>query len=73
MADDRVQKKGTVSKAPHFVHRFIEATGRAAVAVNSGTVIHCITSTILNVKWKKCGKVTQLTGLMPSLRPIYFI
>lgn len=42
-----------VSKAPRFVHRFVEATGRAAVAVNSGTVMHCITSTILNVKWKK--------------------
>ena len=49
-----------VVEAPHFVHRFVEATARVAILVNLGTIIHSVTSTIHNVKWEECRKVTQL-------------
>lgn len=61
-----------VVKAPYFVHRSTEATVMAAIVVNLGTIIHCITSTIHNVKREECRKVAQLRRFisMTHLLPI---
>lgn len=50
-----------VVKTPHFIHRSREAIGKVAIVVNLGTIIHYVTSTIHDVKWEECRKVTQLT------------
>lgn len=59
-----------VVKIPHFIHRSREATGKVAIVVNLGTIIHYITSKIHNVKWEEWRKVAQLTKLIAVIHLI---
>lgn len=49
---------GMVVITSHFIHRSREAIRKVAIVVNLGTIIHYLTSTIHNVKWEECKKVT---------------
>lgn len=60
-------RNGIVVKTPHFIHRSREATGKVTIVVNLGTIIHYVMSTIHNVKWEECRKVTQLTEFIAMI------
>lgn len=58
---------GMVVITSHFIHRSREDTGKVAIVVNLGTIIHYTTSTVHNVKWEECNKVTQLTKFIAMI------
>lgn len=53
--------------AVKIIHRSKEATGKVAIVVNLGIIIHYVMSTIHNVKWEDCRKVTQLTKFIAMI------